>query len=94
VHVGYVWPGWALDALRGVEPHEVLQALGADRRWPRPAVSPGGVHVLSIWARTRTGRPLIVVVRQTEDWDWLIIGARTTTPAETAEFDRWEEDHG
>jgi hypothetical protein len=56
------------------------------------------VRVLTVWARTRTGRPLIVAVRQTADWDWdwdwLIIGARAMTAAETAEFDRWEEDHG
>jgi hypothetical protein len=37
---------------------------------------------------------LIVAVRQTGDWDWLIIGARAMTAAETAQFDRWEEDHG
>jgi len=89
--VGYEWPGWALDALRGIEPHEVIQALNADRRWPRPATSPAGIAVLTIWARTQTGRPLIVAVRQTGNWDWLIIGARDMHPTEAAEFARWEE---
>jgi hypothetical protein len=89
--VVYEWPGWALDALRGIEPYEVMQALGADRRWPRRATGPGGVGVLTVWARTRAGRPLIVAVRQSGDWDWLIIGARNMDPAETAEFKTWEE---
>ena len=91
--MGYEWPGWALDALRGIEPHEVMQALGADRRWPRGAAGPGGVGVLTVWARTRPGRPLIVAVRQVGDWDWLIIGARDMHPTETAEFERWEASH-
>jgi len=88
--VGYEWPSWALDALRGIEPHEVMQALGADRRWPRRATSPGGVGVVTIWARTRSGRPPVVAVRQVGDWDWLIIGAHDMHPAEKAEFERWE----
>ena len=93
--VGYEWHGWALDALRGIEAHEVVQALGADRRWPRRATGPGGVGALTVWARTRSGRPLIVAVRQTGDWDWLIIGARGMEPAEAAEFEQWEEgSHG
>jgi hypothetical protein len=62
-----------------------------DRRWPRPATSPAGVAVLTIWARTQTGRPLIVAVRQTGDWGWLIIGAREMHPTEAVEFARWEE---
>jgi len=89
--VGYEWPGWALDALRGIEPHEVVQALGSERRWPRPAKGPSGVDVLTVWARTRAGRPLIVAVRQTGEWSWLIIGARDMNPAEATEFARWEE---
>ena len=89
--MGYEWPGWALDALRGIEPHEVVQALGSESRWPRPAKGPSGVDVLTVWARTRAGRPLIVAVRQTGEWSWLIIGARDMNPAEATEFARWEE---
>jgi hypothetical protein len=89
--VGYEWPGWALDALRGIEPHEVIQALGARRRWPRPAKGPSGVTVVTVWARTYAGRPLIVAVRRTDEWTWSIIGARDLTPAEATEFAAWEE---
>ena len=55
------------------------------------ATSPAGVAVLSIWAQTAAGRPLIVAVRRTGDWDWLIIGARDMRPTEAAEFARWKE---
>ena len=84
--------GWALDALRGIEAHEVVQALSAKRRWPRPAKGPSGVVVLTVWARTNAGRPLIVAVRQSDDWTWSIIGARPMNPAEATEFARWEEE--
>lgn len=90
--MGYEWLGPALDALRGIEPHEVVQALAARRRWPRPASGPGGVSVLTVWARTRDGRPLIVAVRQTDPWTWAIIGARDLRPRERIEFARWEEE--
>jgi hypothetical protein len=88
--MGYEWPGWALDALRGIEPYEVVQALGATRRWPRPAVGSGGLAVLTVWSRTDRGRPLIVAVRRTDDRDWLIVGAREMRLRERAEFARWE----
>jgi hypothetical protein len=42
--------------------------------------------VLTVWARTTAGRPLIVAVRQTGEWNWLIIGARDMNPAEATEF--------
>jgi hypothetical protein len=88
--VGYEWPGWAMDALRGIEPHEVVQALGSMRRWPRRAVAPSGLAVLTVWARTAGGRPLIVAVQRIDDWDWLILGARDMRLPERAEFARWE----
>jgi hypothetical protein len=91
--VGYEWHGWALDALRGIEPHEVVQVLSAARRWPRKATAASGIGVLTIWARTAAGRPLIVAVRRTGDWDWLIIGARDMSPMELAGFERWEARH-
>ncbi len=88
--MGYEWQGWALDALRGLEPYEVLQALGAERRWPRWAVAPNGVRVLTVWARSDAGRPLIVAVRQIDAWDWQIIGARVMDGGNVAEFEEWE----
>ena len=47
--------------------------------------------MLTIWARTRGGRPLIVVVRRTDKQEWLIVGARDMHLQERAEFVRWEE---
>lgn len=88
--MGYEWPGWTLDALRGIEPYEVVQALGATRRWPRRASGPGGLTVLTTWARTGSGRPLIVAVRRIDDRDRLILGARDMHLPERAEFARWE----
>jgi hypothetical protein len=89
--VGYEWLNGALDFLRGIEPHEVIQVLTADRRWPRLAAdSTSVIRVLTIWGRTRGGRPLIVVVRQVSEWDWQIVGARDMRPGEVMEFDEWE----
>jgi hypothetical protein len=92
--MGYDWPDWALDALKGIEPQEVIGALAARRRWPRQARSPEGVDVLAVWARTPSGRPLIVAVRQVAEWEWQIIGARDLRPGELAEFARWEASQG
>jgi hypothetical protein len=88
--MGYEWPPWTLDGLRGIGPSEVIQALGAARRWPRGARSQNGVAVLTIWARTRSGRPLVVAVRRSDEWTWLIVGARDMSLPERAEFARWE----
>lgn len=79
-----------LGLLRGVEPYEVMQALRADHRWPPPAVGPDHVLLLTIWARTRAGRPLIVVTRPIDTFDSWIVAAREMYPAEAAEFKRWE----
>ena len=49
--------------------------------------------MLTIWARTAAGRPLIVAMRRTGDWDWLIVGARDMDPAELAGFERWAARH-
>ncbi|MGH3655476.1 MAG: hypothetical protein ACRDUA_02355 [Micromonosporaceae bacterium] len=87
--MGYEWLARALEALHGVEPYEVVQALGARRRWPVPAMS-GEVKVLSIWSRTQAGRPLIVVVRPGHGLDWTILGARGMNSTELARFQRWE----
>jgi hypothetical protein len=87
---GYEWLAIALEALRGIEPHEVLQALGAERRWPRLAHSPGGQPVLPIWARTSAGRGLIVAVRALSEWQWQIVGVRAMQPEELITFEKWE----
>jgi hypothetical protein len=55
--VGYLWLEVTLAALRGLEPYEVLQALGNRRRHPVPGRSEQGVQVLTIWARTTAARP-------------------------------------
>ncbi len=84
--MGFEWPQWALDALRGIEPQEVVQALDAKHRLPRPARSATGS---TCW--TRTERPLVMAVRRTDPWTWLIIGAREMCLQERTEFARWEE---
>lgn len=87
----YEWDEWAINALTAIEPHEVQQALAADRRWPRPAVDARGLRVLTIWARTRAGRALIVAVYHSSGRTWKIIGAREMRADELAEFAKWEE---
>ena len=89
--MGYEWLIDALNHLRGIEPHEVSQALSAHRRWPRLAKDDvSGLQVLTIWARTTQGRPLIVATRRLEGWDRQIVGARDMTPGERAQFEAWE----
>ncbi|MET7394412.1 hypothetical protein KZZ52_59170 [Dactylosporangium sp. AC04546] len=82
------WPA-TLAALIGIEPWEALQALNADLRLPRSGVALG-LPVLSVWARTEAGRPLIVVLRHEGGLDWLIVGALDMTPDQLAEFEGWE----
>jgi hypothetical protein len=91
--VGYEWTALTLAGLRDIEPQEVMQALGAARRWPRTAMSPDGIRALTLWSRTKDGRPLIVVLRHLQELDWLIVGARDPDPAELAEFVEWEAGH-
>jgi hypothetical protein len=89
--VPYEWEEWALSALTGIDAYEVRQALEAKHRSPRPVADRSGVQVLTIWARTRSGRPLVVAVYHVSGFTWKIIGARDMTEAELAEFARWEE---
>lgn len=77
--------------MAGVEPYEVVQVTASPRRWPRPAVA-RGVRILTIFGRTRAGRPLVVFLRQDGQWDWLIIGAQEMTPEQVKEFERWEQE--
>jgi hypothetical protein len=91
--VGFDWQDWALAALAltGVEPHEVMQVLTADRRWPRRALGgPQRLPTLTVWGRTRAGRPLIVATRHIGGRDYLIIGAREMTADELGDFEAWE----
>jgi hypothetical protein len=94
--VGYFWLPVTLAMLRGVSPQEVLQALNAQRRYPVPGYSPEGISVLAIWARARTGRPLVVALRRIPDGgrDWWIIGARDLDDAELTRFEQWETKGG
>jgi hypothetical protein len=87
--VPYRWWQATLAALVGITPDEVLDALAADRRRPVSGAALG-ISALSIWARTTTGRPLIVIVKQEGQFQWGIVGARDMTPAELAEFEQWE----
>ncbi len=48
------------------------------------------MFVLTIWARTRAGRRLIVATLPAEGFDSWIVGVRDMNPAEAAEYDRWE----
>ncbi len=85
---------WLHDSLRqleGIEPVEVHQALAAERRWPRAARDSGlGLRVLTIWARTAEGRPLVIATRKRSEWDWQCLGARDMKPPELAAFADWE----
>jgi hypothetical protein len=87
----FEWEEWAMQALAGIEPSEVRQALDAGRRWPRPATGSHGLRVLTIWSRTGRGRPLVVAVLHLDGATWRIIGARDMTEKELAEFTQWED---
>ena len=89
--MAFEWLYDALSRLRGIEPHEVHEALRAQRRWPRQACDDTvGLRVVTIWARTDGGRPLIVATRQGRSWNWQCLGARDMSPAEVQLFERWE----
>lgn len=97
--MGYLWLTITLARLEGIEPYEVLQVLGGSRRYPVPGQSPDGVRILTVWGRTRAGRPLVVALRKVPDSerDWWILGARDMSASELALLERWEtmagEDH-
>ncbi len=79
--------GYRAPETSGIEEYEVWQALEARRRRPAQAA---GVAVLSMWARTAAGRPLIVVVRRANAFEWQILGAREMTEKQLTEFEQWE----
>jgi hypothetical protein len=90
--VGYLWLEITLARLHGVEPYEVMQALSGQRRYPVVGQSREGVQILTIWGRTRAGRPLVVALRKIPDSkrDWWIVGARDMNESERAFFEQWE----
>lgn len=49
--------------------------------------------MLTIWGRTAAGRPLIVGLRQAEPWQWQIVAARTMSPEQVTEFEKWEQEN-
>jgi hypothetical protein len=90
--VGYTWLPGVFAVLVGVEPSEVMKVLtGAGQRLPRRVVGPNGEPLLAIYGRTGPRR-LVVFIRHETGMDWQILGARTMTAAEAAEYDTWEAD--
>jgi hypothetical protein len=81
----------ALERLDGIQTHEVHSALASPRRWPRAAHEAHvGIRVLTIWARTAEGRPLVIATRKHSEWTWQCFGARDMKPEELLEFEAWE----
>ncbi|MGY5209998.1 hypothetical protein [Nocardia gipuzkoensis] len=79
-------------AMAGIERHEVIEALYADHRWPRRGVDPvTELSALTIWARTDSGRPLIVTLRLLDGFDHQIVAAQQMTPDQLQEFSKWEK---
>lgn len=85
------WLPGAMDSLVEIEPYEVMQVVHAERRWPRLGVKDfTGLPVLTVWGRTRAGRPLMVASRSLGGLDRQIVAVRELRPAELAEFEKWE----
>jgi hypothetical protein len=84
----YAWEPEAIEEVhaRGLEPHEVMQALlhrPRIRKWLSD-------EVLGIWSRSRTGRHLLVMVAEAgaaDDFEYWILGAREMLPGERKWFD-------
>jgi hypothetical protein len=89
--VAFEWLHESLRQLRGIAPAEVHQALASQRRWPRMARDESiGLPVLTIWARTEAGKPLVIATRKRSEWDWQCLGAREMRTDEVREFEGWE----
>lgn len=87
------WLPEGLQALRGIEPYEVVQVLhGPGRRWLGPASS-GGIPMVVVMGRTAANRVLVVALRKDGALDQEIVGARDPRPGELAVFEQWEHDH-
>lgn len=90
--MAYRWLIFALEALVGIEPFEVMQMLTDKRpRRPRPNVDPAtGIRVIEIEGTTRAGRYIVATVRPVGGFDSVILHAREMTTAEKTSFDEWE----
>jgi hypothetical protein len=90
--VGYEWDTWFLGQLSGIEPGEVMQALLDSRpRWPQAMRGHDGLLYRTVWCRTRSGRPIIVVLADTaQPLDKIIRGVRDMDAQEQAIFAAWE----
>lgn len=88
---GYEWLDVGLAFLHGIEPHEVIQVLGARRRWLRPAVGPDGHRVMTIWGTHQPGACPDRGRAPARPWDWQILGARDLDAEEMSEFKAWED---
>lgn len=80
------WVPEGIRSLRGVTQDEADEALASERRWPRPAHG-YGIPVLTIWARTASGRPLVVVIRRIGPLAQEIVGAWSMSSTELSEFE-------
>ncbi|MEU4342053.1 hypothetical protein AB0H00_12410 [Nocardia sp. NPDC023852] len=92
--MGYEWwyGAYAVLAMAGIERHEVIEVLYAERRWPRRGIDPvTGLWALTIWARTDAGRPLIVTLRALDGFDRQIVAVQQMTPDQLQEFSKWEK---
>jgi hypothetical protein len=67
-----------------------MQVLAAHHRRVVRAYSLEGAAFRSVWGRTVTGRPLIVVVRPSGGFNAKIIGAREMDAKEKEVFEAWE----
>lgn len=88
--VVYRWLHGLLAILTDVEPYEVLQAIYATRRQLKPVHGPHGIPCYRIYARTDTGRPLVVTLRKEGGFDSRILDARPMTDDEHTQFAAWE----
>ncbi|WP_309241284.1 hypothetical protein [Nocardia sp. BSTN01] len=77
-----------------VAPWEVMEVLYSSRRWPRPACTPEGLPVTTVWGRTDAGRPLVVMLRMRPSPEsagtWEIVMAAQMRPQQLEEYTAWE----
>lgn len=74
----------------GIEAWEVMEVLYSPRRRPRPAHTPEGLPVLTVWGRTDEGRPVVVLLRRTGPETLEIVMAAPMRPHQLREHEKWE----